>query len=101
MKSRFLDCKKNARPTMKAIEPSSTEMAVIAAEFQTATGRVQFALSDGLRARRYQTNQYEELQTTLAAMSQPSDSPTSAAAEMRQKPTRGIMARISNMGIVP
>jgi hypothetical protein len=37
----------------------------------------------------------------LVAMSQPSDSPTRAAAEMRQKATRGSMATMSNIGIVP
>ena len=37
----------------------------------------------------------------LAAMNQPSDSPTMAAPEMRQKPIRGSMARMSKIGIVP
>jgi hypothetical protein len=101
MKSRFLDWRKNARPTMDAIDPSSTDRTMRAAEFQTATGRVQFAVSDGMRASKYQTSQYEELQRMLAAMSQPSDSPTSAVAEMRQKPIRGSMARMSNIGMIP
>src|ERR1700722_17380616 len=101
MKSRFLDWRKNARPTMNAIDPSSTERAVRAAEFQTATGRVQFVGSEGMRASKYQTSQYEELQRMLAAMSQPSDSPTSAVAEIRKKPIRGNMARMSNMGMIP
>src|SRR5580700_6433092 len=101
MKSRFLDWRKSARPTMDAINPSSTERMVRAVEFQTATGRVQFAASDAMRASKYQTSQYEELQRMLVAMSQPSDSPTRAAAEMRQKATRGSMATMSNIGIVP
>src|SRR5258708_25513380 len=101
MKLRFLDCKRIVRHTMNAIDPSSADRTVIAAAFQTATRPVQFALSDGVRASKYQTNQYEELHRILTAMSQPSASPTRAAAEMRQKAIRGSMARMSKIGIIP
>src|ERR1700722_6970463 len=101
MKSRFLDWRKNARPTMDAINPSSTDRTMRAAGSQTATGPLQLAVSDGMRLSKYQTSQYDELHRMLAAMSQPSDSPTSAVAEMRHKPIRGNMARMSNIGIVP
>src|ERR1700689_1741367 len=101
MKSRFLDWRKNARPTMDTIDPSSTERTGRAAKFQTATGRAQFSVREGMRASKAKKSQYEELQRMLAAMSQPSDSPTSAVAEMRKKPIKGSMARMSNMGMIP
>src|ERR1700730_6911821 len=101
MKSRFLDCKKSVTATMKAIAPSSEHRTMISVEFQTAAGRFQFADRDGMRASKNQPSPKEELTTILAATSHPSDSPTRVVKEMRQKPIRGNMARMSTMGTAP
>ena len=42
---------------MNAIDASSADKMVMAAAFQIATGPVQFAVSEGMRASKYQTNQ--------------------------------------------
>ena len=50
---------------------------------------------------KYQAMPYDELQTIVAAIPHPSDSPTSAAPATTQKPTNGIPARMSITGIAP
>src|SRR5947209_2839317 len=101
MKSRLCDCRKNVRPTARAINPASLPSTLSTLEFQTATGPVQFFVSDGVRASKYQTTPYEELQTTVAAIAHPSESLTSAVPKMKQKPTTGINASTNTIGIVP
>src|SRR5215469_11062712 len=58
-------------------------------------------MTAGMRLLKYQLKPYDELQATLAAIPQPSDSPTSAAPIIRHKPTNGIPARISTIGMTP
>src|SRR6516225_1988995 len=86
---------------MSTIKPGSMPRNLRTVEFQTGTGLFTSAISVGLRVMKYQVKPYDELQATLAAIPQPSDSPTSAAPVMRHKPMNGIPARINKIGMTP
>src|ERR1700722_7103823 len=89
-------------PRINTITADSPARMFSTVGLQMAARLVQSRVSVGKRVlRMYQTSQYEELTTAVATIFHPSDSATSAAPVLMQKPMKGSRARMSAIGIAP